>query len=63
VAAAPTLLAPFAVAPEPAALTALLYLAELAVRYLADGQAQAGAQLGVLGTWLLPVLVRRVEEL
>jgi hypothetical protein len=48
--------------PPPAAeLTALLYLFDLATRYLADRQAQAGARLGVLGTWLLPVLVRRVE--
>ncbi len=44
-----------------AELTALLYLVDLATRYLADRQAEAGARLGVLGTWLLPVLVRRVE--
>ena len=35
----------------------------LATRYLSDRQAEAGARLGVLGTWLLPVLIRRVEEL
>jgi hypothetical protein len=61
VARAPELLAPFDVPAEAAELTALLYLIDLAARYLADRQAEAGARLGVLGTWLLPVLVRRVE--
>jgi hypothetical protein len=63
VARAGELLAPFAVAPEARELTALLYLVDLATRYLSDRQAEAGARLGVLGTWLLPVLIRRVEEL
>ena len=57
------LLQPFAVPPPARELTALLYLIDLAVRYLSDRQAEAGARLGVLGTWLLPVLIRRVEEL
>lgn len=57
------LLAPFQVPPAARELTALLYLVDLAVRYLTDRQAEAGARLGVLGTWLLPVLIRRVEEL
>jgi hypothetical protein len=57
------LLQPFAVLPEVRELTALLYLVDLAARYLTDRQAEAGARLGVLGTWLLPVLIRRVEEL
>ena len=57
------LLAPFGVAAESRELTALLYLVDLAARYLTDRQAEAGARLGVLGTWLLPVLIRRVEEL
>ncbi|HEU4349192.1 MAG TPA: hypothetical protein VFR35_15560 [Actinoplanes sp.] len=61
--AAGEVLAPFGVAPEARELTALLYLADLAARYLTDRQAEAGARLGVLGTWLLPVLIRRVEEL
>ena len=61
--AAEELLAPFGVAPVAREVTALLYLADLAVRYLTDRQAEAGARLGVLGTWLLPVLIRRVEEL
>lgn len=57
------LLAPFDVAADVRELTALLYLVDLAARYLTDRQAEAGARLGVLGTWLLPVLIRRVEEL
>jgi hypothetical protein len=57
------LLAPFGVPPAGREPTALLYLVDLAVRYLTDRQAEAGARLGVLGTWLLPVLIRRVEEL
>ncbi|BFU46947.1 hypothetical protein [Krasilnikovia sp. MM14-A1004] len=57
------LLAPFGLATEVRELTALLYLVDLAARYLTDRQAEAGARLGVLGTWLLPVLIRRVEEL
>jgi hypothetical protein len=57
------LLEPFDVPAEARELTALLYLVDLAARYLGDRQAEAGARLGVLGTWLLPVLIRRVEEL
>lgn len=56
-------LAAFDVDPEARELTALLYLIDLASRYLADRQAEAGARLGVLGRWLLPVLIRRVENL
>ncbi len=57
------LLAPFGVPVAGRDATALLYLVDLATRYLTDRQAEAGARLGVLGTWLLPVLIRRVEEL
>jgi hypothetical protein len=57
------LLHPFGVPAEGREVTALLYLVDLATRYLTDRQAEAGARLGVLGTWLLPVLIRRVEEL
>jgi hypothetical protein len=60
---APELLTPFGVAPGARRLTALLYLVDLAARYLADRQAEAGARLGVLGTWLLPVLINEVENL
>jgi hypothetical protein len=57
------LLSHFNVVPDSAEVTALLYLVDLAARYLADRQAEAGARLGVLGTWLLPVLVERVGRL
>jgi hypothetical protein len=60
---APELLKPFDVAPAAQRLTALLYLVDLATRYLADRQAEAGARLGVLGTWLLPVLIHEVEAM
>jgi hypothetical protein len=63
-AAAPDLLAPFGVTADTAVrATALLYLIDLAVRYLTDRQAEAGARLGVLGSWLLPVLLSTVENL
>lgn len=61
--AAPELLTPFGLAPPEAELTALLYLVDLATRYLGDGQAEAGARLGVLGQWLLPELLARVAAL
>jgi hypothetical protein len=57
------LLSHFSVVPDTAEITALLYLVDLAARYLADRQAESGARLGVLGTWLLPVLVERVGRL
>lgn len=60
---APTLLDPFDVVPDGREATALLYLVDLAARYLGDRQAEAGARLGVLGTWLLPVLIDRVGRL
>jgi hypothetical protein len=61
--AAAGLLTPFEVVPDSTEITALLYLVDLAARYLADRQAEAGARLGVLGTWLLPVLIDRVGRL
>jgi hypothetical protein len=60
------LLAPFGVtSPEGAAarLTALLYFIDIAARYVADRQAEAGAQLGRPREWLLPVLAAQVERL
>ena len=60
---APVLLEPFGVTGDAAEVTALLHLVDLAVRYLADQQAEAGARLGFLGSWLLPVLVTRVGAL
>jgi hypothetical protein len=44
-------------------VTSLLYLIDLATRYVVDRQAEAGARLGVLGTWLLPALIDHVEAL
>lgn len=61
-AAADHLLAPFGVPAEAREPTALLYLVDLAARYLTDRQAEAGARLGVLGSWLLPVLLERLQE-
>jgi hypothetical protein len=61
-AAADRLLAPFGVPAAARRATAQLYLVDLAARYLTDRQAEAGARLGVLGTWLLPVLIRSLEE-
>jgi hypothetical protein len=56
------LLAPFAIDPARARLTAALYLADVATRYLVDRQAQAGAPLGAPGTWLIPALVGEVAQ-
>ena len=53
---APQLLAPFGIGARAARLTAVLYLADLATRYLADRQAQAGAPLGAPGVWLIPAV-------
>ena len=63
IARAGELLAPFGIGDEAARVVALSYLMALATRYLQDGQAQAGARLGVLGQWLLPELVERVKDL
>jgi hypothetical protein len=63
VARAAGLLAPFGVPPRDAPVVAALYLVELGSRYLADGQAEAGARLGTLDGWLLPVLGRLSREL
>lgn len=60
---APGLLLPFAVPERQARLTALLYLADLSVRYVADRQEQAGAKLGAPRTWLLPALTAGIGEL
>lgn len=49
-------LAPFGIEPAAAGFVAALYLLELAARYLHDGAAQAGARLGDVSSWLLPVL-------
>jgi len=55
------LLAPLGAGPGQARLTALLYLADLATRHLADRQAEAGSVLGAPGRWLVPALAAGVE--
>lgn len=60
--AAPNLLAPFGIEPPDADLVGLLYLAEIAVRYLEDGEVEAGTRMGRLHTWLEPVLAGQVER-
>ncbi|MFG1658050.1 hypothetical protein ACGFIY_16130 [Micromonospora chersina] len=49
-------LAPFDPDGRGANLVAVLYLVELAARYLRDRQAEAGARLGHVDTWLLPAV-------
>jgi hypothetical protein len=56
------LLEPFGVPPREARLTALLYLAEVAVRYLVDGQEDAGARLGNPGWWLTPAITMELRK-
>jgi hypothetical protein len=53
---AAALLAPLGVEHAEARLTAVLYLAELSARYIADRQAEAGARLGAPGRWLIPAI-------
>jgi Phosphotransferase enzyme family len=60
---APGWLAPFGVAGAEAHLVAILYLAELSARYLADRQAEAGARLGQPGTWLIPAIEKAMKQL
>jgi hypothetical protein len=57
---AASILAPFDVPGDGADTIAALYLLELSTRYLEDGQAQAGARLGSVRSWALPVLAERV---
>jgi hypothetical protein len=60
---ASSLLAVFGVGPDEARLTALMYLADLAARYLLDRQAEAGARLGQPGRWLIPALSAAIAAL
>ena len=55
-AAAPELLGPWQLPPDQARTTLALYLIELGVRYLRDRQDQAGAEVGRIEQWLIPVL-------
>ena len=54
--AAPELLARWGHDPVQADLVCRAYLITLADRYLADDQEGAGARLGVVQNWILPVL-------
>ncbi|MGZ4536476.1 MAG: hypothetical protein ACXVXE_13105 [Nocardioidaceae bacterium] len=56
------LTAPFGVAAPDARLVATLYLWGIAVRYAADDQEAAGAAVGRLDGWLLPVLEREAAR-
>jgi hypothetical protein len=60
---APKLLDDFGLSAEQAKLTALAYLADLSVRYLADRQAEAGARLGAPGRWLIPAIEAEIGAL
>jgi hypothetical protein len=60
--AAPVALAAFDVPAMEARAVAILYLAELSARYLADRQAEAGAELGRPGTWLIPAIEEAVRS-
>ncbi|MFF4809408.1 hypothetical protein ACFY03_14440 [Micromonospora chersina] len=56
IAGADRALAPFDPEGRGADLVAVLYLVELAARYLRDRQAEAGARLGHVDAWLLPAV-------
>jgi hypothetical protein len=60
---APELLAPFGAGQAEARLTAILYLADLATRYLTDRQDKAGARLGQAGAWLIPAITGAAAQL
>jgi hypothetical protein len=60
---APHSLAAFGLGASDARITGILYLADLATRYLADRQAQAGAKLGAPGAWLIPSITDQVSRL
>ena len=60
---APQTLAALSIDAEASRITAVLYLADLATRYLTDRQAQAGARLGAAGSWLVPAITYEVGRL
>jgi hypothetical protein len=59
---AAALLHPFGVGSSEARLTALLYLADLAARFLVDRQEEAGAPLGDPGKWLIPAIAGELRR-
>jgi hypothetical protein len=62
VSTAESVLEPFGLSQEQARVTAVCYLAELATRYLADRQVEAGARLGDVGAWLLPAIDQAIDH-
>jgi hypothetical protein len=60
---APELLAPLGVSRDAARVTALVHGLDLATRYLADRQQEAGARLGDVGHWLLPAVLGGITAL
>jgi hypothetical protein len=60
---APETLAAFGVDAAPARVTGLAYVADLAVRYLVDRQAETGVHLGAAGQWLIPALAASTARL
>ena len=56
-------LAPFEITGSQARLICILYLADLATRYLCDRQAEAGAPLGAVSGWLIPAITGQVNRL
>jgi hypothetical protein len=57
---APDTLAAFGVDAAQARVTGLAYVADLAVRYLVDRQAETGVHLGAAGQWLIPALATSI---
>ena len=60
---AAALLEPFDVPAGHAPLVAMLYLTDLATRYLVDQQAKVGARHGALNDWLIPVITDQAASL
>jgi hypothetical protein len=56
------ILSPLGVDRSSAPMVAMMYLMEIGARFLHDGQAEAGARLGRLDSWLLPVLRRHAAQ-
>jgi hypothetical protein len=59
---AATVLEAFGLTADQVRATSVGYLAELATRYLADRQVEAGARLGDVGSWLLPAIGRALDD-
>jgi hypothetical protein len=57
------LLAPWGIGARQARLTAILYMAELATRYLVDQQTKAGARHGDPEAWLIPAVTNETARL